>query len=259
LAFVLVTNLSAVEELKVIGKEISFNDPLVQTELKPYFLPKKHPARKVLDQIFSTYPHALNNPDTFVEAGFYTHLVKRSSRTRSARMCLASHPLVPGYLFKVYLNSETKLKRNEGWYKLATRCEGAENIRKLIKAEKMRHFVVPDKWLYRLPVDETSGKEQQPVILMETDMDLVQGGACREAWKKVGKEELRELFSILSHGYSSPYLVNNIPLTRDGKFACIDTEYAKRKNNLKHAQHYFSDEMQVYWEKLVKPVQRVAN
>lgn len=226
----------------------SYHDSEVQKRLKPFILPKDHPMKPALDQIRQENPNLLANVDSFTKAGFTILLTKYAGHERSAKWRLASHPLVPGYLFKVYLDSEG-LDKNIGWKKLADRCCGAANVRRLIKEKNIQHFVVPDKWLIEMPVDPTSN--QQPVMLMVTDMKLASRGKCREAWKNVSKEHLNELYQILSHGFCSTYLVVNICLTRDGKFACIDTELPQRTPKLDKVLHYFSPKMQAYWEHLV--------
>lgn len=226
----------------------SYYDPTVQKRLQPFILPQNHPMKEPLDQIRAQHPNLLADVDSFLQAGFKILLTKYAGHERSAKWRLASHPLVPGYLFKVYLDSEG-LDKNIGWKKLADRCCGAANVRRLIKEKGIRHFVVPDKWLIEVPVDPTSN--QQPVMLMVTDMKLTGREKCREAWKNVSKEHLDELYEILSNGFCSTYLVVNICLTRDGKFACIDTELPQRTPKLDKVLHYFSPKMRTYWEHLV--------
>lgn len=229
----------------------SFYDQAAQSKLKPYFLPKQHPMKPALDLIFAQ-ARPLSNVAFFKQAGFEILLKKRAGHTRHAYWHLAKHPQVPGYLFKVYLDT-SNLKKNEGWRKLANRCIGAANIRNLIKKKGLRHFVVPEKWLYRLPFDSDDPQSQQPVILMVTDMRLTCLSDCEEAWKDATKEQLDELYCIYSHGYGSTSLVNNVCYTREGKFAFIDTELPYREVNMKSVLKYFSEEMQDYWEDLIRP------
>jgi hypothetical protein len=229
----------------------SFDDPATQARLARFFIHKSHPMKPVLDKIFSG-PGVLASEEAFKEAGFKILLSKRSSNTRKAYFHLGRHPLVPGYLFKVYLDSEDNLESEEGWRKLADRCQGAENIRKLIKKKGIRNFVVPDKWLYRVPVYR---KNQQRVVLMVTDMNLTSSARCRKAWRNASKKQLDELYCILSRGYSSTSLINNISYTKMGKFTCLDTEYPgqhpKRLTNMPKAKRFFSPEMSAYWDFLM--------
>lgn len=231
------------------AKRTTFYDRSTQSKLKPYFLPLQHPMKPVLDQICEQ-GRILKNEESFEKAGFEILLKKRAGHTKHAFWHLARHPLVPGYLFKVYLDAETNLKRNEGWQKLANRCRGAANIRRLIQKKGIQHFVVPEKWLYKLPLGSDS--RQQPVILMVTDMCLTGRSACRKAWKNATKEQLDELYCFYSHGYGSTSLVHNVCYTQEGKFAFIDTELPDRKVNMNSVFKYFSEEMQEYWENLIQ-------
>lgn len=234
------------------------DNPLFNNEMKrqisPYLLSPQHPLKSTLDEIF-TRSRAIENNEAFAEAGF---------ETISSFMRVARHPLLPGYLVKVFLDSEHRLNgdRRKGWERLVDRCEGASNIRRLIEKENIQHFVVPDKWIYPLPVEPSPmllpGKERQLAVLLVTDMDLVHSSECREAWKtKITPKHLEELYCIVSHGYASTYLTANVAYTRQGKFACIDTEYPKRKLNYNKVLHYLSDEMAEYWDRLVRTGGRV--
>lgn len=228
----------------------NFYDDATQAKLKRYFLPQKHTMKPVLDKIFK--PGVLNSADSFERAGFTILLHKRSSHAFNARWVLARHPLVPGYLFKVFLNNEQKLKKNECWNKLLDRCKGAERIRNLIKEKGLQHFIVPDKWLYAVPPERSSKLIQQPVVLMVTDMHLVAGRKNRMSWKRATKEQLDELYTILSHGYGSTFLTGNLPYTKWGKFACIDTEGPVRRFEMEKVKAYLSEEMGLYWDKLMQ-------
>ena len=162
---------------------------------------------------------------------------------------LSKHPLAPGYVFKLYLESEKRLKFGKpGWIWLTNRCIGAERIKALIKQKSIRHFCVADKWLYRVP-----GGVIQPVILVAKDMQLVSQDAIDKAWKtQATKEHLKELYYILSQGCGSHFLTGNVPYTKWGKFAFIDTEYPKRHFTISNAGKYLSPDMKRYWDKLLK-------
>lgn len=215
-----------------------------------YLLPADHWLQSALDEIFAGN-EALKDHHNFKKAGFDI-ICKRSSK-----MIVASHEKIEGYLIKAYLQSD---KPNLSWKWMCNRCEGAENIRKLIKKKKLKHFIVPDKWIYRLPEEvvskghrESLNKQTDPAVLVVTRMNIGSYEHARLAWKeKVTHEVLRELYCILSHGFASLYLVLNIPYTHDGKFACLDTEFPFRHFNYEKVYHYLSDEMKLYWEILIK-------
>ncbi len=201
-----------------------------------------------LNRIFK-HSGVIENDQNFANAGF-SILCQRSSK-----MIVAKHKKIHGYLIKTYLLSD---KPFQTWKWMSNRCLGAENIRNLIESKKLTCFIVPDKWIYPLPdsaVDnETEISERtSPAVLVVTHMNIVDREASREAWRtKITKKHLRELYCILSHGFASTYLVQNIPYTKEGKFACLDTEYPFRQHRLDRVKHLLSDEMKDYWDVLVK-------
>jgi hypothetical protein len=250
----LLTEASIDSPLNAYSKYPHFkNNPFITKKMRaifaPYLMPSDHPLRPALDALFLS-SRAIENETSFFQAGF---ILLHSQQTSYVRV--AWHPNFPEYLFKIYLDSETRLKANKpGWLWLVNRCNGATRIRKLIKKQNITHFVVPDKWLYPLPpLPSTQGPIHQPIILIETDMNLVSRAENKLAWKeKVTPEILNELYIILSHGYGSWFLTGNIPYTKNGTFAFIDTEYPKRTIRLHKAKEFLSAEMQLYWDYLIE-------
>lgn len=224
----------------------------MRKKICPYLIPLQHPMKPALDAIFSRF-RAIENEASFADAGFDVLFYQPYSFVRVAR-----HPSLPGYLLKVYLDTEKKAKKNKpAWEWLVSRCEGAENVRNLIKKKNLRFFSVPDKWIYPLPVSpEPKGdlkRNRQPIILLVTDMQLVSHEECVSAWKnKITYEHLDELYCILSHGFASSHVVWNIPYSKSGKFTCIDTEHPKRKPNFRQVKEHLSAEMGEYWNSIVK-------
>jgi len=221
-------------------------DRRLRTLMAPHLLPLDHPLKPQLDRIFSS--RVTEDKDTLIQAGFSI-----IASMPGSFVIVARHPSVPGYVFKLYLDSELRNKDNipnSEW--LARRCIGADIIRKLIHKKKIRHFTIPDKWLYvlsRYPLSK--GPNPQPVIVVETDMELESEEVTKLAWKSyVTPRHLDELHSIIKHGYGTIGLVRNIPYTKNGTFAFTDTEYPVRKLKLKKVKPYLSEEMQEYWSTL---------
>lgn len=228
-------------------KQRRFSTSIFSERAKPHIIPADHPAKEALDLIFSQ-PRVTKDINTLAAVGFITVSIRPFSFA-----IVAKHPYLPGYLQKLYLDTEQRKKNGkEGWEWLIQRCEGAGNIRKLIKKKALKYFSVPDKWIYIIP--ETSRKSKgQPCILLVTDMDLVSQEESVAAWKSViTKEHLNELYIILSNGFASSHVGWNIPYSKSGKFACIDTEYPKRAPNYQEVESYLSDEMKAYWQQLVR-------
>ncbi|MGZ3633368.1 MAG: hypothetical protein ACXU9U_05095 [Parachlamydiaceae bacterium] len=215
-----------------------------------YLLPSDHWLKFNLDNIF-TQTQANKNQKLFKKAGFIP-LCKRSSG-----MIVAKHEDISGYLIKVYLESD---KPNLQWKWLMNRCLGAENIRKLIQKKQLRYFTVPDKWIYPLPSAEINTEnmavikeETYPAVLVVTHMQIESLENSKAAWKnKITHRHLQELYCILSHGFASCYLPQNIPYTKNGQFTCIDTEYPFRNHRLERIKSKLSEEMAEYWDYLVR-------
>lgn len=231
------------------------NNPYIskkmQLKMRPYLLPIDSSLKPTMDSLFSS-SRVIENESSFALAGFHTLFAQENSFIR-----VAQHASLPGFLLKVYLDSEHRQKKGmPGWEWLTRRCEGAKNIRHLIKRKNLKYFTVPDKWLYPLPAPSTTeiAKDSiQPVVLVVTRMNLVSTEETLEAWlTKITPRHLDELYCILSHGYSSCFLMLNIPYTTEGVFACIDTEYPKRTMDFAKVKKYFSPEMQLYWEELIR-------
>jgi hypothetical protein len=218
----------------------------IKNEIRPYCLPQKHNLNKILSSIFMN-SRVTFNEETLSQSGFQTLFAQPISYIYVLR-----HQKLHGYLLKVYLDSETRLTEDRpGWKRLLNRCKGAENIRKLIERKKLKYFSVPDKWLYPIP-SPSHKTHEQPVLLVVTDMNLTSHQETLDAWQNISKRHLEELFCILSHGFSSNALSTNIPYSRSGKFACIDTEHPKRVVKYNHVKAFLTPQMREYWNKLIK-------
>ncbi len=216
-----------------------------------FLLPEISPLWNALNSIFSN-SGVLDTPDTLTEAGFIPVSVRPSG------MVVAKHAYLPGYLVKVYIKSK-KIQPN--WVWAIHRCWGASNIRELIEEKKLRYFVVPDKWIYPMTSLTSSyeklGKDlthlSSPIALVVTDMQLVGKEGSRAAWKtRATYRHIQELYCILSHGYSSCALPANIPYTKFGKFACIDTEHPQRTHPFHHVERHLNKNMGGYFNHLLR-------
>lgn len=234
-------------------KDNPFLTDQMQFRIASHLLPLDHPIKPKLDSIFSR-SRVLENERTLVDAGFS---IIAGPMFRSF-VIVARHPEVPGYVFKFYLDSDSRSRKDiPHWLWLARRCDGAKGIRKIIKREKISLFAVPDKWLYVLPVYPFSNVlDPDPVILIATDMEPESREVTEQMWQTVvTRRHLDELYAILKHGYGghgTVFLPNNVPFTKQGKFAFTDTESPKDDLPLKHIKKYLSKEMQRYWDHLIK-------
>jgi hypothetical protein len=214
-----------------------------------YLLPSGHPARKVLEIIFRR-SSVIDNESAFQEAGFNTHIKKSRSLMR-----VASHPNLPGYIVKVFFIDERKLEREKsgGWRGFFGRCEAAKRIRVIIREGGIQHFQAPCKWLFYPPYHPSCGLDDQPVILIAEYQELVSPNENEQAWLNMVTEvHLDELYKIIAGAGGASYRPDNIPLTKCGKFAFIDTEYSHEEHDYDSITPYLTAKMNQYWQRLRK-------
>jgi hypothetical protein len=234
------------------------NNPVLTNEMRlkiaDYLIPLDHPVKATLDLIFSR-SRVLESEETLVQAGFDILVPPMPS----SYIIVARHPEIPGYIFKLHLDSENRSRKQlPHWIWLVRRCAEAKKIRKMIRQKKIRYFSVPDKWVFvPPPYPFSSALNPQPIIVVETDMELVSQEETESMWKNgIKTEHLDELYSIIKHGYGGPsvlYLIYNIPFTKNNKFAFIDTEGPQSSQpKLKFIKRYLSKEMQNYWDSLIQ-------
>lgn len=228
------------------------NNPAIDQSMakmiEPYLLPLNHPAKKSLDTIFES-SRAIKDEPSFKKAGFETLFYQNIH----SFIRVAKHNALSGFLVKVYLDSESNERAKQGWKHLKNRCEGAACVRQLIKSKKIKNFIVPDKWLYVLPINQSPANKDQPVILVVSKMNIVSKDKTAEAWRtKATTKHLDELYCVLSHGLGSSGLVDNVPYTKEHLFTFLDTEQSKKTPNYDKPRHFFSNQMRIYWDKLVK-------
>jgi len=241
---------------KHLGAEINnFNsNPLVseraRSVISPHLMPDNHPMRKVMDQLFGDQ-RVTQNETTLTKAGF-------EILHRQPRSCIrvVSHPKLPGYLVKLILDEEVRLKEGKPeWYWFSKRCELASKIRQVIQTNNIKHFTVPKKCLYPLPAKPEAilnpGQHQKLVVLLVEDMKLTTQSKNLVAWKNsVKREHLDELYLIIKNVGGSSYRADNIPLTKNGIFAFIDTEYPNIPANYSKIDPFLSKKMRTYWLKI---------
>src|SRR5437879_3358110 len=78
----------------------------MQEMMAPYLLPIEHPFKPRLDAIFSQ-ARIIENASTLVDAGFSII----AGPMPISFIVVARHPEFPGYVFKIYLDSETRSRK----------------------------------------------------------------------------------------------------------------------------------------------------
>jgi hypothetical protein len=210
-------------------------------------MPRKHPLYSKLEELFKN-GEVLKNQATFEKAGFKTLYLRPTGHVR-----IAKHARFPKYIFKVYLDSEFKQKgelTNDQW--LTQRCYGAAQIRTLIEKYAMKYLKVPNKWLFQVRKDKKIDSKKSKFILVADDMQILSREKSKEAWlRKATPTHIRELYIMLKHGYGSGALPINVPFTKFGTIAVIDTEYGRRTFHLPDIKRHLSLKMHKEWDKLL--------
>jgi hypothetical protein len=216
---------------------------------QPYLLPEDSPILPVLDALFAN--RVTLDLNTLTDAGF--EII--SSRPRSF-VQVARHSALPGYVFKIYLDSLHEVKDNiPGWKWLVYRCKGAEKIRKLIIKNNLTHVAVPRKWIYQLPEYPLvpPGYDQKPTILIAEEMPILPDDINNAMWQTdLTKEHLKEIYFIISRASSVRPRPDNICFMADGRLALIDTEYSFKSPDLGTIRSFLRPDLLAYWDKLVK-------
>lgn len=224
-------------------------DKKMKEMIKPHLLPLDHPLKPILDTIFSGQ-RVVENEESIRNAGFSMIAIQRHTH-----IIVARHPLAPGYVYKMYRDEIPNGRKNiPGWQCLVERCVNAKETKKFIKKNKLRYFSVPNKWLYILPLESTPlEKTHQPILLIANDMEIEDEETAALIWKTNATPFLlNELYILFKGGYGSYNLPKNMPYSKHGTFALIDTEKPRRKIKLNLFDQYFSEEMKEYWHRLIQ-------
>lgn len=223
-----------------------------KNKMRPFLLKKSYPLFNTIEYLFGL-GRVTQDASTFKQAGF--SILRKQPRSF---IIVASHPSLPGILLKLHLDNELRKKKGiSGWVWFVKRCEGASKIRKIIKDNQIAYFEVAKKYLYPLPAKFSPpvdpNYERKPVVLVVQDMNIFPSAESANAWKTVfTKQHLNELYTIISLGNGSSYRPDNIPYSRSGKFAFIDTEYPDRKPNFRGVRAYLPASLKKYWDELIK-------
>nr|MBA3817005.1 hypothetical protein [Parachlamydiaceae bacterium] len=219
-------------------------------ELKPYFLPENHPIKANLDALFSMQ-RLLTSRKTLKHAGF--NVLKHPQR----EIVIARHPALKGYLVKAYLDN----KRIDEWRWWKKRIDGARQIQECIDRYNFNALMkTPKKWIYPLPSEPSPpnvpGIQRKNFILVVEDMNILSKKENKKAFKaRMTTPLLDAIFIVLSENLLvDSIFAPNIPFSRDGKIAFIDTEHF---NNVTRSMKYWkllkylSPEMREYWKMII--------
>ena len=218
-----------------------------------YYLSDTHPIKPTLDALFST-SRVLLNEKSMKKAGFII-----SKPRPFTNLIIASHPAMPGYIFKLYLDAQRLHKHKPELHFWMMRIQGALAVRDTIETFQLQDLVkVPQKWLYQLPI-KPKGKKgyiRRQYILVEEDMDLVSSEDNERLWRSeyVTPDLLNAIYIILSKaGLRDCTKPDNLPFSWDGRVSFIDTQSHGGKVPFKRLESWLSPLNQLYWSKLTAP------
>lgn len=197
-------------------------DSDIDSRVQPYLLPLSHWSHDVLDHIFSV-KGVLKSIHRMKNAGFEI-LCYRQGRG----LIVARHPSLKGFLVKAYLD----IDHHPEWTKWVRRTRGSALLKNIIKENKTfkRYFRVPKKWIYRIP-EKFRGRSQgenspKEYILLVEDMNLVDKETNSLLYRNaLSYKAMDSLFVVLEKSGFSDSHPGNIPFTKEGKIAFIDTEF----------------------------------
>lgn len=212
--------------------------------LEDCLIPKKHPIKPILDALFAG-PRVTTTVDTLKAAGF--NILKNQPRSF---ILVVKHPSLPGYLIKLYLDSDPRMKRNKpGWHWFSNRVHAIRQIEKCINDNHITLYKTPQKWVYPLPYDGNPASKN--FILVAEEMKILNDNDNLEAWLTlITKKHLDELAYILKKCGGNSIRPRNLPFCTDGKIAFIDTEYPGKHPRYSFLTPYLSPKMQDYWNKI---------
>jgi len=229
-----------------------FISEIAREKIRPFLLPEDHPAKRSLDKIFHS-ARASFDDDSLKKAGFDIKFKQPRSFIR-----VVSHPKLSGYLIKLVTDVELREKNGHpAWYWFVNRCNGVQKIHDVIAKNKIKYFVAPKKWIYPLPINpypskKTTANKRKITVLLVDDMRLTSKQENLVAWKDdITKKHLNELYNIIKEVGGHSYRAENIPQTRNGTFAFVDTEYPKSPPRFSDIRRYLSSGKRFYWDNLV--------
>ncbi len=221
-------------------------------KIVPFLVPEDSILKEKLDAIFENNRPSLK-PSTLESAGFTTGKPREFSR-----VVVTKHKDLPGYVFKIYLDSDKYKPDERAQFFFTKRVYAAEAIRKKIEENDLQaYFKVPKKWFYLLPESKKSSHKYsyKNFILVEEDMNILDKKANKRAWKssKVTEQVLHGLHAIIKDvGLADCIKIDNIPFSEDGKVAFIDTEaYGYSNVKFKRLKKSIPHKMRSFWRDLI--------
>lgn len=223
----------------------------VRTVVSPYLMPEDHPIKPQLDALFRR-SRAIFNLRTLEAAGF-----NKSKPRKFTKLIVTSHVQFPGYIFKLYLDTQRYYKESYEHEQWIMRVQGVEKVRAQIAARGLEWaFKAPKKWIYALPStpEPSSDFPSKHYILVEEDMELFSDEENAAIWASndVSPALLDGLFQLLQAvGLDDCLKPDNLPFSKDGRVAFIDTQSTGQTVHYKRLLPFLSPDNQRYWKSII--------
>jgi hypothetical protein len=201
-------------------------NPYVSSEvwqmLTPFFLPEDHPLKPQLDELFSK--RITKSSKTLKKAGF-----KNTKPQEYSKTIVTKHKKIKEYYFKLFTDDQPNIN---DWEFLYARVLGAQRVKDSLDRNQLHHLCkVPQKWIYPLPQESSSQKNEhgKNFILIAEDMKIYSRNRNFMLWKRtdhVTAELLDAIYLIIKEqGLNDCIFPHNIPFSKvDHKVAFIDLE-----------------------------------
>lgn len=223
---------------------ILYQIPEVKLKLEECLLPSNHPLQENLKSLF-TNKAMFNSPKSLSHEGF------KVNRRVHRGLMVAGHPSISGYLIKKF---ESKVPQEEQLQNFLRRVNGARALSDFIHVNQLKHIVVPQKWIYRLPKRFTNRKTgEEAYVLIVEKMDIYGGGLnpngdLAKKYSTIDKEVLKEICTVLYTFRGLDSVLHNLPFTYQDQIAFIDTDKWEEERNgyLRRIKPFLSKENQKY-------------
>src|SRR6185436_10293918 len=163
-------------------------------------------------------PKMFDSKRSFAAAGFS---VKASD---GKHIMVGSHPLAPAHLFKKYSRDVPRREQRENYEE---RVRGAQAIRHLIERRRLRHLVVPHKWIYELPHEFGEGRRSRDLLVVE-QIQLLDMEATLRSYRTISDQVLEDLCHVLHRFRGFDAAIHNLRFTPGVQIDFIDTESCSR-------------------------------
>jgi hypothetical protein len=167
------------------------------------------------------------------------------ARDEPTRIMVAGHMLAPSLIFKKYANLVPAEKQLE---KYKIRVDGANAVAGFIAAHQIKGVVVPEKQIIQL------GNARGSLVVAQR-LDVMDDDRSEAAYPRITDQTLHDLVTVLYTFRGLDSGLRNLPLTRTGQVALIDTERwndPKPRAYLKSIRRYLTRKQMAFVNETLK-------